>query len=91
MVVTEVVPDPKYPDIIVNPQRRGGLPTIRDRNVLASTVAGMVTAGDPLENVATDYGLTVAQVQQAINYCDAYRIAAWLLTAELDRIPVRSR
>ncbi|NIH86020.1 DUF433 domain-containing protein [Amycolatopsis granulosa] len=76
LVVTEIIPDPKYPDIVVNPERRGGLPTLRGRSILAATVAGMVNAGDPLSDVASDYGLTEAQVQQAIDYCAIYRIAA---------------
>ncbi len=59
---------PEFPDLHWDPRKRGGQPTVGDSNVLATTVAEFVTAGEPPDEVASWYHLTEEQVDQAVRY-----------------------
>jgi len=59
---------PEFPDLHWDPRKRGGQPTVGDSNVLATTVAEFVTAGEPADEVAGWYHLTAEQVDQAVRY-----------------------
>ena len=65
--------DAAFPDLHWDPRRRGGQPVVGDSNVLASTVAEFIEAGEPADDVAEWYHLTRDQVDEAVRY---YRIAA---------------
>jgi uncharacterized protein (DUF433 family) len=72
----ELVPDHDFPGIVLNPDRFGGQPTFAGRRVQVATIAGMAAAGDPVADLAADYGLSLAQVQAAIRYTAAHKLAA---------------
>ncbi len=59
---------PEFPALHWDPRKRGGQPTVGDSNVLATTVAEFVTAGEPPDEVASWYHLTAEQVDQAVRY-----------------------
>ncbi|MDP7729465.1 DUF433 domain-containing protein [Mycobacterium sp. TY813] len=74
--VAELPADEDFPEIVINPQRLSGQPTIAGRRVAVATIAGMNKAGESVEDLAADYGLSIAQVRAAINYADKHRLAA---------------
>lgn len=58
--------------ITVEPQRMGGLPSIRDLRVTVSMVLGQLAAGRSVEQVLTDYPyLEHADVLAALEYAAA--------------------
>lgn len=59
---------PEFPDLHWDPRKRGGQPTVGDSNVLATTVAEFVSAGEPPDEVASWYHLSEEQVDQAVRY-----------------------
>lgn len=69
-------PDPVFQEIVCVPQRRGGRPTVRGKNVLARTLAELVEAGEEPDEIARWYGVTVAQVDEADRYVNAHPLAA---------------
>jgi uncharacterized protein (DUF433 family) len=58
--------DPGAPDVMFDPVRRQGQPTLRE--VSTSTLAELVSAGEPIEAVAETYDFPVAEVEQAVAY-----------------------
>lgn len=75
-IVTELRPDLEFPDIVVRPDRYSGQPTFVGRRVSVATIAGMAAAGERHEDLAADYGLSLEQVQAAVNYAEKYGLAA---------------
>jgi|SRR5271154_5628748 len=65
-----------FPGIVVNPNRYSGQPTFEGRRVAVATIAGMVAAGEREEDLAADYGLSLRQVQSAVEYVHKYGVAA---------------
>lgn len=74
--VAELTPDLEFPGIIISPGRFSGQPTFVGRRVSVATIAGMALNGDRPEDLAADYGLSLAQVHAAINYAEKHRLAA---------------
>jgi uncharacterized protein (DUF433 family) len=72
----ELVSDSRFPGIVLNPDRYSGQPTFAGRRVQVSTIAGMVAAGDPPDDLAADYGLSLAQVQAAVEYSSIHGLAS---------------
>lgn len=68
--------DAAFPDILSVAQYRAGLPTVRNRNVLARTVAGLVESGELEEDVAEWYKITTDQVDQARRFVHVHPSAA---------------
>lgn len=75
-IVTELRPDLAFPDIVISPDRYSGQPTFGGRRVSVATIAGMANAGERHEDLAADYGLSLEQVQAAIDYAGKYKLAA---------------
>jgi uncharacterized protein (DUF433 family) len=67
---------PEFPDLHWDPRKRGGQPTVGDSNVLATTVAEFVMAGESADEVASWYHLTEEQVEQAVRYRRSHTPAA---------------
>lgn len=67
-MVSELTADEDFPLIKLDVRRRGGQPVIQGRNVLASTIAELVAAGEPREDVADWYDLSAEQINQAVGY-----------------------
>ncbi|HEY7833304.1 MAG TPA: DUF433 domain-containing protein [Ktedonobacterales bacterium] len=63
-----------YPGITVDPQVVHGKPVIAGTRVLVAVVVGTLAAGDSLETVCAEYGLTLEQIQAALGYA-ASRVA----------------
>lgn len=74
--VVELALDPEFPDIVTSPGRFSGQPTFVGRRVAVATIAGMALGGDRPEDLAADYGLSLAQVRAAIAYAEKHRLAA---------------
>lgn len=72
----DLIPDEQFPDIVVSPDRLSGQPTFVGRRVSVATIAGMVAAGEAVDNLAADYGLSLAQVHAATRYTAAHGLAA---------------
>lgn len=75
-VVTATRIDPQYPDVVLDPERRSGRPTVAGRNVSVATLAGMVLGGDPVAKVAEWYEVTEHQVRQAVDFTVVHNLAA---------------
>lgn len=54
--------------IEIAPNRCHGQPVIRGTRVPVRTILGALGAGDPIEQVAADYGITVDDVRAAISF-----------------------
>ena len=54
--------------IIVDPKILVGKPVIKGTRVMVATVVGHVGAGDPIDEVAHDYGVTREDVLASIAY-----------------------
>lgn len=74
--VAELALDLEFPGIVASPGRFSGQPTFVGRRVSVATIAGMVLDGDRPEDLAADYGLSLAQVHAAIAYTEKHRLAA---------------
>lgn len=74
--VTELPADDEFPDIVINPQRFSGQPTIAGRRIAVATIAGMREAGEGEADLAADYGLSISQVRAAVDYAKKHRLAA---------------
>jgi uncharacterized protein (DUF433 family) len=72
----EITQDTAYPMIVLNPDRCSGQPTFIGRRVTVATIAGMVAAGEHREDLAADYGLSLAQVDSATTYTSKYKLVA---------------
>jgi uncharacterized protein (DUF433 family) len=69
------------PRITVDPDLQAGKPVIEGTRVPVSVVVGAVAAGDSVEEVAREYGLTPEDVRAVLSY------AAKLLEDETVRAP----
>lgn len=69
------------PRIAVDPQVQSGKPVIQGTRVPVSVIVGAVAAGDSVEEVARDYGITAEDVRAALSY------AANLVDQETIRAP----
>ena len=56
------------PRIAVDPEVRFGKPVIEGTRVPVAIVVGAVAAGDTLEDVAHEYGISVEDVRAALGY-----------------------
>lgn len=72
----EIQLDDEYPGIRLNPDRLSGQPTFEGRRVGVATIAGMVAAGEPRDDLAAGYGLSLAQVDAAVRFADKHNLAA---------------
>ncbi|MFC9980392.1 DUF433 domain-containing protein [Gordonia sp. NPDC127522] len=72
----QISSDLTYPGIVLHPGRFGGQPTFEGRRVSVETIAGIVAYGEPVEDVAATYGLSIVQVRSASEYAAKYRLAA---------------
>lgn len=75
-VFSQLPADKDFPDIVINPGRLSGQPTFNGSRVSPVTIAGMAKGGVAHESLAADYGLSLQQVQQAIDYTEKYRLEA---------------
>lgn len=66
--VRRLQPDPDFPEVRLDPLRRGGEPTIAGHNVRVRTIAGLVRGGEDPAEVAQWYGLSADDVRQAVGY-----------------------
>ena len=57
-----------YPGISMDPDVRSGKPCVSGTRIDVATVVGLVAAGESVETVATEYGLSVEQVRAALGY-----------------------
>lgn len=73
---SQLVLDPDFPDIVVNPNRRGGEPTFPGRRLTAARVASLVAAGEDEVSVAADFDLSVAEVRSAVEFGRRYGLAS---------------
>ena len=71
---TQLPADMEFPDIVINPTRLSGQPTFVGSRVSPVTIAGMANGGMRREDIAADYGLSLQQVKQAIDYTKKYRL-----------------
>jgi uncharacterized protein (DUF433 family) len=74
-VIVELPADKDFPEIVINPSRYSGQPTFVGRRVSPVTIAQMVDSGEQREDLAADYGLSMRQVQDAIDYTKKYKLA----------------
>ncbi|MGO9735153.1 DUF433 domain-containing protein, partial [Mycobacterium sp.] len=74
--VAELAADDEFPGIVFNPRRYSGQPTFAGRRVSVETIARMVSAGEREEDLAADYGLSIAQVRAAVDYVAKHGHAA---------------
>jgi uncharacterized protein (DUF433 family) len=74
-VIVELPADKAFPEIVINPSRYSGQPTFVGRRVSPVTIAQMVDSGERREDLAADYGLSLRQVQDAIDYTKKYKLA----------------
>jgi uncharacterized protein (DUF433 family) len=72
----EIEPDADYPGIKMHPDRLSGQPTFEGRRISVATIAGMVAAAEQREDIAADYGLSLAQVDAAVRYAAKHQLAA---------------
>lgn len=75
-IIAELPADRDYPDIVINPLRYSGQPTFVGRRVSVVTIAGMAESGERPEDLAADYGLSLQQVRDAVEYSKKYKLAA---------------
>jgi uncharacterized protein (DUF433 family) len=69
------------PRVAVDPQVHSGKPLIDGTRVPVSVVVGAIAAGDSIEEVAREYGITPVDVRAALTY------AAKLVEEETVRAP----
>ncbi|MBL7507663.1 DUF433 domain-containing protein, partial [Escherichia coli] len=74
-VIVELPVDKAFPEIVINPSRYSGQPTFVGRRVSPVTIAQMVDGGEEREDLAANYGLSLKQIQDAIDYTKKYRLA----------------
>jgi uncharacterized protein (DUF433 family) len=63
-----------YPDVKLDPKVQFGEPCVAGTRIPTSTIGGKVLAGDRIEVIARLYGLTIPQIQHALEW--EQRIAA---------------
>ena len=75
-LIAQLPADRGFPDIVINPARLSGQPTFAGTRVSPVTIAGMAKGGVRHADLAADYGLSLQNVQQAIDYTRKYGLAA---------------
>jgi uncharacterized protein (DUF433 family) len=75
-IFAELPADKDFRDIVINPARFSGQPTFIGTRVSPVTIAGMANCGERHEDLAADYGLSLQQVQDAVDYTAKYGLAA---------------
>lgn len=70
---TAIYADSGTPEILLDPQRRQGQPTLN--GISTSVLSELVGAGEPVAFVADTYGFTASEVEQAVSF-EASRRAA---------------
>jgi uncharacterized protein (DUF433 family) len=56
--------------LVIDPQFSSGKPIVKNRGITASVLWGRKKTGEPIEEIARDYGLTRREVEEAIeDYC----------------------
>lgn len=70
---TAIRADSGTPEVLLDPQRRQGQPTLN--GISTSVIAELVAGGEPIEFVADTYGFTAFEVEQAVSF-EASRRAA---------------
>jgi uncharacterized protein (DUF433 family) len=73
-VFAQLPADMEFPDIVINPTRLSGQPTVVGSRVSPVTIAGMANGGMRHGDIAADYRLSLQQVKQAIDYTKKYRL-----------------
>ena len=73
---SEILLDREFPGIKVNPDRLSGQPTFEGRRIAVMTIASMVAAGEPRDELAADYSLSLVQVDEAVRYADKHKLVA---------------
>jgi uncharacterized protein (DUF433 family) len=62
--VASLIRLPSYAiDVVVDPRRNFGQPTVASRGVRVADVRSRLAAGEPAQDVADDYGMTLADVR----------------------------
>jgi uncharacterized protein (DUF433 family) len=61
----------KKNSIILDPERKFGHPLINDHNIYPETIYQHYKAGDPVEYLADIYSLSVKQINDALEFCEA--------------------
>ena len=75
-IIVELPADATFPGIVINPLRYSGRPTFAGSRVSPVTIAGMANSGEPREVLAAEYGISLHQVDEAIEYTKRYRLDA---------------
>jgi uncharacterized protein (DUF433 family) len=64
------------PDIVINPARLSGQSTFVGSRISPTMIAAMANGAMRQEDIAADHGLSLHQVQQAVDYTNHYRLDA---------------
>ncbi len=51
------------PEVVVDPHRNFGAPTLASRGIRIADIRGRIDAGEPLDQVADDYRISLSAVQ----------------------------
>jgi uncharacterized protein (DUF433 family) len=78
-------------EIVVDPRVQGGQPVIKGTRVPVAVLTGAVAAGDPVEEVAADYGVSVTQVRAALAYAADLVSSERIIALPTRREPARGR
>jgi uncharacterized protein (DUF433 family) len=57
-----------FPGVSMDTDIRFGKPCLTGTRIDVATIAGAVAAGETIETVAEEYGLTIEQVRSALSY-----------------------
>lgn len=61
--------------LVIDPQFSSGKPIVKDRGIVASVLWGRHKTGEPIPEIAEDYGMTPVEVKEAIEDYD-WKVAA---------------
>ncbi|HKV24677.1 MAG TPA: DUF433 domain-containing protein [Candidatus Acidoferrum sp.] len=57
--------------VVIDPAVSSGRPVVNGTGVMAEVIVGRFNTGEGIESIAEDYGLKVAQIEEAIRYAPA--------------------
>ncbi len=57
--------------VVIDPAVSSGRPVVNGTGVMAEVIFGRFNTGEGIESIATDYGLKVTQIEEAIRYAPA--------------------
>lgn len=57
--------------VVIDPAVASGRPVVNGTGVMAEVIVGRFNTGEGIESIAEDYGLQVAQIEEAIRYAPA--------------------